>query len=62
MSELLNIIYAVLGVSLIVMVLSDVFQSIIVPHYLPRGMRLSPLLVSKLMWLPLHPLDAQTYP
>ncbi|MBK9205054.1 MAG: two pore domain potassium channel family protein [Candidatus Obscuribacter sp.] len=54
MSELLNIIYAVLGVSLIVMVLSDVFQSIIVPHYLPRGMRLSPLLVSKLMWLPLH--------
>ena len=41
------------GLVLIVMVFSDVFQSIIVPHYTPKGTRLSPRLISKVLWQPL---------
>lgn len=42
------------GLVIIALVLSDVFQSIIVPHYRPQGSRLSPLFISKLLWQPLR--------
>ncbi|HMY54696.1 MAG TPA: potassium channel family protein [Candidatus Obscuribacter sp.] len=49
-----DIAIAVSGFTIIVMVLSDVFQSIIVPHYRPKGTRLSPLLISGILWQPLR--------
>ncbi len=47
-----DIAIAVSGFTIIVMVLSDVFQSIIVPHYRPKGTRLSPLLISGILCNP----------
>lgn len=50
----LDIVCALAGITLVCLVLSDVFQSIIVPHYRPQGIRLSPLLISKILWRPLR--------
>lgn len=54
MSNLADISLALTGLVMILVVLSDVFQSIIVPHYRPQGTRLSPLLISKLLWKPIR--------
>lgn len=51
--HLLDVLTAFAGVSLILWVFSDVFQSIIVPHYRPGHFRLSPVL-SCMLWLPLR--------
>ncbi len=50
----MDILCATAGFILVCLVLSDVFQSIIVPHYRPQGIRLSPLLISKILWRPLR--------
>jgi hypothetical protein len=50
----LDIATGITGFALIVLVFSDVFQSIIVPHYTPKGTRLSPRLISKILWQPLR--------
>jgi len=47
---------ALMGLVLIVLVFSDVFQSIIVPHYTPKGTRLSPRFISKMLWQPIRAL------
>ncbi len=47
-----DIILGLAGFALIVTVFSDVFQSIIVPHYRPTSGRFSAFLVSRLMWKP----------
>ena len=52
----LDIATGISGFVLIVLVFSDVFQSIIVPHYTPKGTRLSPRLISKVLWQPLRAL------
>ncbi|MBP7863107.1 two pore domain potassium channel family protein [bacterium] len=47
-----DIILGLTGFAIIVTVFSDVFQSIIVPHYRPSAGRFSAFLVSRLMWKP----------
>lgn len=47
-----DIILGLAGFSLVLVVFSDVFQSIIVPHYRPTSGRFSAFLVSRLMWKP----------
>jgi len=47
-----DIILGITGFAIIVTVFSDVFQSIIVPHYRPSAGRFSAFLVSRLMWRP----------
>jgi hypothetical protein len=56
MGHLLDIATGLAGLTLIVLVFSDVFQSIIVPHYTPKGTRLSPRFISKVLWQPLRTL------
>lgn len=51
--HLLDVLTALAGGSLILWVFSDVFQSIIVPHYRPGHFRLSPVL-SCILWSPLR--------
>lgn len=41
---------ALAGIGIILLVLFDVFQSIIVPRCTPRTLRIAPLLVGRLMW------------
>lgn len=59
-THILDILIAVAGTSLVLWVFSDVFQSIIVPHYRPGHFRLSPVL-SCMLWSPLRAL-AERYP
>lgn len=51
--HLLDVLTAFAGIFLILWVFSDVFQSIIVPHYRPGHFRLSPVL-SCMLWSPLR--------
>src|ERR1700679_1922187 len=53
-AHLVDIAIGLSGLALIVMVFLDVFQSIIVPHYTPKGTRLSPRFISKVLWQPLR--------
>ncbi len=56
-----DIFTAIAGLILIIWVISDVFQSIIVPHYRPSRFRLSHILTSRILWIPLRTLVAR-YP
>lgn len=51
-TQVADIILGITGFAIIVTVFSDVFQSIIVPHYRPSAGRFSAFLVSRLMWKP----------
>ncbi|MDX2108082.1 MAG: potassium channel family protein [Candidatus Melainabacteria bacterium] len=51
-TQVADFILGITGFAIIVMVFSDVFQSIIVPHYRPSAGRFSAFLVSRLMWKP----------
>lgn len=68
MFNLTDGLFALAGLLLIVLVFGDVFQSIVVPHYRPTGIRISPVLTSKVLWAPFRMLikrlpdeAAQTY-
>jgi hypothetical protein len=56
MEHLTDLAIGLSGLVLIVLVFSDVFQSIIVPHYTPKGTRLSPRFISRVLWQPLRAL------
>ncbi len=56
MGHALDIVIGLCGLALVVTVFSDVFQSIIVPHYTPKGTRLSPRFISKVLWRPFRAL------
>jgi hypothetical protein len=56
MAHLVDIEIGLSGLALIVVVFLDVFQSIIVPHYTPKGTRLSPRFISKILWQPIRSL------
>jgi hypothetical protein len=58
-SHVQDLFIAIAGMSLIFLVISDVFQAIIVPHYRPNLFRLSHILTSRILWTPLRGLASR---